>query len=136
MKRLIQRHLKRIDELQRLADANELTDEADEVPLLVAEVASAGARAGLPGVVDVCKWTPTDTPIHAGRLILGRALSLSETTEQAEFLTVGQVGDMLGISEKSVRRRVHEGALPPPIKIGRASRWRRLDIENYRGKYK
>ena len=55
--------------------------------------------------------------------------------EQPEFLTIRQVVDMTGLSEKTVRRRVSDGTLPPPMKIGRASRWRRLDIENYRGKY-
>jgi predicted DNA-binding transcriptional regulator AlpA len=51
--------------------------------------------------------------------------------DKPEFLTIQQVVAMLGISEKSVRRRVDDCTLPTPVKIGRASRWRRLDIENY-----
>lgn len=60
---------------------------------------------------------------------------LNAIAEQPEFLTIRQVVDMTGLSEKTIRRRVNDKTLPPPMKIGRASRWRRLDIENFKGKY-
>ena len=73
----------------------------------------------------------TGSPEAAASLVLAAAQSEPEP----DFLALKQVCARLGISPRSVRRRVHDGTLPPPIKIGRAARWRRLDIENYRGSY-
>jgi excisionase family DNA binding protein len=55
---------------------------------------------------------------------------------EPEFLTIDQVAEMLGINKRSVRRRWYDGTIPPPEKFGRSVRWRRLDIENLKGKYR
>jgi predicted DNA-binding transcriptional regulator AlpA len=60
---------------------------------------------------------------------------MNQIPDDAVFITVKQVAAMLSISERSVRRAWYTGELPPPIKIGRAIRWRRLDIENFQGNY-
>lgn len=72
----------------------------------------------------------TGSPEAAATLVLADA-----QPPAAEFLALSEVGAMLGISPRSVRRRVDDGTFPPPIKIGRLSKWRRLDIENYQGSY-
>lgn len=41
------------------------------------------------------------------------------------LLTPAQVADLLGTSIRTVERLVHAGRLPAPLKLGRASRWRR-----------
>lgn len=84
------------------------------------------------GPMSAAEWLKylRQTGIPAG--FVTDALSLPR---DVEYLTIGQVANILGVSEKTVRRRVHDGTLPPPEKFGRLSRWRRLDIENLNGKY-
>lgn len=54
---------------------------------------------------------------------------------EPEFVDINEVSRMLGIKPRSVRRRWYDGTIPPPEKFGRNIRWRRLDIENIKGKY-
>ena len=35
-----------------------------------------------------------------------------------------------GISKSSIRRRVQDGTLPPPVKIGNLKRWRLADLDS------
>lgn len=51
------------------------------------------------------------------------------------FISIKQVAALLSISTRTVRRRWYDGTLPPPVKVGRAVRWRLLDIENFQGNY-
>lgn len=44
------------------------------------------------------------------------------------LLKAGEVGDMLRISIPSLYRRIDDGTIPPPIKLGHLSRWSRADI--------
>jgi len=46
-----------------------------------------------------------------------------------EFLTVKDVAARLTIGVSTVWRQVKKGNLPPPIKIGDSTRWRRADLE-------
>lgn len=39
-----------------------------------------------------------------------------------------EVADMLRISIPSLYRRIDDGTIPPPIKLGHLSRWSRADI--------
>jgi excisionase family DNA binding protein len=48
--------------------------------------------------------------------------------DSAVLLDVAAVARLLGVSKRSVLRRVDEGELPRPILIGRLARWRRSDI--------
>ena len=41
------------------------------------------------------------------------------------LLTPAQVSDLLGLGLRTVERLVEVGRLPAPLKLGRASRWRR-----------
>jgi excisionase family DNA binding protein len=81
--------------------------------------------------------------IHAERKetldFLGECLRMCRETELKEpfesqtresgTMTSGDVAKFLGITVRSVRRRVLDGTLPQPIKIGRSIRFRREDIE-------
>jgi len=51
------------------------------------------------------------------------------------LIDIKHVAELLSVSIRTVRRRWYDGTLPPPIKVGRAIRWRLLDIENYQGNY-
>ena len=45
------------------------------------------------------------------------------------LLTAHQVAEMLAVSVGSVWRWSKSGKLPAPVKLGRASRWRKSDLE-------
>jgi excisionase family DNA binding protein len=45
------------------------------------------------------------------------------------LLTDAEVAILLAISRRQVWRLVNTGELPPPIRFGRSTRWRRNDIE-------
>ena len=46
-----------------------------------------------------------------------------------QLLSPAQVAAVVRTTERTVYRLVRAGVLPPPIKFGRASRWRRTAIE-------
>jgi predicted DNA-binding transcriptional regulator AlpA len=70
---------------------------------------------------------------------VSKALAAAKEQELGKRLpdsvTIKQVAGMLGICERSVRRRWYDGTFPPPQRFGRSIRWRRLDIENMKGDY-
>jgi len=49
---------------------------------------------------------------------------------QGEYLTVQQAASLLGLSTRSVWRRVSAGELPKPHYFGQLARWRRSDLLN------
>ena len=49
-------------------------------------------------------------------------------TEPALLLSDRDVASLLGVSRASIWRRVADGTLPRPIKIGSATRWRRDEL--------
>lgn len=44
------------------------------------------------------------------------------------LLKAPEVADMLRISMASLYRRIGDGTIPPPIKLGHLSRWSRAEI--------
>lgn len=46
------------------------------------------------------------------------------------LLKAREVAEMLSISIPSLYRRMADGTIPPPIKLGQLSRWARSDILN------
>lgn len=55
---------------------------------------------------------------------------MSEGTAE-EMWGLNRVASLLGINARSVWRRVAEGDLPKPVKVGRLARWFASDIANY-----
>lgn len=51
-------------------------------------------------------------------------------TDPDQLLSCRDGAKLLNISQPTWWRRVQDGTLPAPIKIGRLSRWRRSDIEH------
>jgi excisionase family DNA binding protein len=51
------------------------------------------------------------------------------SSQKIGMMTADEVAEFLGITTRSVRRRVLDGTLPKPVKIGRSVRFPRKDIE-------
>lgn len=47
------------------------------------------------------------------------------------LLTVKEVAEMLGLSERTVYRLADAGNMPRPVKLGAAVRWRRNELERW-----
>lgn len=47
---------------------------------------------------------------------------------ELKLMTVQEVGTLLGCSRTTIWRRVQDGTLPKPIKIGGITRWRSTDL--------
>jgi len=48
-----------------------------------------------------------------------------------QLLTAEQLAQLLQMSLRSIRRKASDGELPPPIRLGRLTRWRRDVIESW-----
>ena len=57
------------------------------------------------------------------------AKPLVAVSRSQAMMTADEVAEYLGITVRSVRRRVLDGSLPQPLKIGRSVRFQRKDIE-------
>lgn len=62
--------------------------------------------------------TEQNTRLLAGNAAEPTALLISDHTAAA----------LLGISRATLWRRVKDGTLPPPVKIGAATRWKRDEL--------
>ena len=49
----------------------------------------------------------------------------------AELLTVGQLGELLQLSKRTLYRLSDSGAMPHGLRIGGSRRWRRTEIEDW-----
>ncbi len=47
------------------------------------------------------------------------------------LLTVKEVAEMLGLSERTVYRLADVGKMPRPVKIGAAVRWRKKELDTW-----
>jgi excisionase family DNA binding protein len=102
-------------------------------------VADAKRNAYAAGLHDLALTLPdtetVKTPLAAANQLRRALFALDSTTADSDWLTYKQVKRLLGLSVQTIRRRVYDGVLPPPVKLGRSARFRRLDIENFRGRY-
>ena len=63
--------------------------------------------------------------MHLDAVGVGKVLSMFETT----LIDVRAVASLLGASRSTVWRRVADGSLPQPCRIGGMTRWSRAEIE-------
>ena len=49
----------------------------------------------------------------------------------AKLLTVLEVAEICGIAPETVRRMTDRGAIPAPVRLGRAVRYRLSDLESW-----
>ena len=54
------------------------------------------------------------------------------TTSTSDMMTIAEVRSFLLVSRASVYKLMETKGLPRPLKIGRSSRWLRLEVENWR----
>jgi excisionase family DNA binding protein len=47
------------------------------------------------------------------------------------LITVKEVSEMLGISERTIYRLSDAGDMPSPVKLGSSVRWRRKELESW-----
>lgn len=63
--------------------------------------------------------------------VRGRQVVLEDAIMLPEFVTRKQLGELLGVSLRSVDRYVRSGLLPHPIRLGHKTiRWFRSDVED------
>lgn len=70
--------------------------------------------------------TPRDALVILGRLL---AWAREQSSQPAALLSADEVGRLLGVSTRSVWRMLSAGEIPPPIKIGGLTKWRREEIQ-------
>ncbi len=59
---------------------------------------------------------------------------VSDTAGCDRLVALRVVAERLGLSTRAVYRLIASGVLPPPVKIGKASRWFTSDVEGYMDK--
>ena len=52
-------------------------------------------------------------------------------TNEKTLLTAKDLAELLGVSLRSVWRRISDGTVPKPVRIGRLVRWHRQTIEQW-----
>lgn len=52
-------------------------------------------------------------------------------SDQQLLLPIAQAASLTGLAVRTIWRLVSSGRFPQPIRIGRATRWRRFDIEEW-----
>ncbi|HUY90660.1 MAG TPA: helix-turn-helix domain-containing protein [Pirellulales bacterium] len=70
--------------------------------------------------------TPREALVILGRLL---AWAREQSSQPAALLSAEEVGRLLGISTRTVWRMLSAGEIPPPIKIGGLTKWRREEIQ-------
>lgn len=51
--------------------------------------------------------------------------------EHGQLLRPERLADLIGCSARTLRRMVADGAVPPPLRLGRLRRWREADIYDW-----
>lgn len=59
------------------------------------------------------------------------ARSPQVTNQGPTLIRINQVAELLGVSSRSIYRRVKAGDMPPPVKIGHLTRWRVNEIQDW-----
>jgi len=117
------------DELRPLVDC-ETEQHNGDVARLIRRAKRHAFNVGLYDLADRLPERWEKTPLD-GLLRLRECLRREpDARPDAQLLSIREVAAMLAIDERSVRRRVADGTLPEPVRIGRSVRWRKLDIEN------
>lgn len=55
-------------------------------------------------------------------------MSSATLAEQAELLPVGEVAELLKVSERHVWRLADSGRMPAPVRLGKTCRWSRAAL--------
>lgn len=61
----------------------------------------------------------------------GTSISLGPSANPPQLITAARLAEMLSISKRSLQRLQSRGAIPTPLRVGGAVRWRLDAIENW-----
>ena len=97
-----------------------------DVEAIVSDTTRVVCRFGGPAAEP----TTSVTEALAG---VGRQLAWAQERAMPapRLLTVEDLANMLGMSTRTVWRRVSAGEIPDPVKVGGLTKWRRSDIERW-----
>jgi prophage regulatory protein len=62
---------------------------------------------------------------------MAKRLEQVDAPKRIELMTKFEVASLLQLSTRTIYRKVQEGVLPAPVKIGDTSRWRKYEIEEW-----
>lgn len=60
-----------------------------------------------------------------------RLCELLESLPEPSYLNINQLAELLKVSTRTITRRLYQGSLPQPMKVGRLSRWSVKDLKDY-----
>lgn len=128
-----------IDELDRLPDSPSGEARMRHCASIVGETGLQAIHAGFADLHDRSLQFPPFVERTAALAFIADCVARCReaaathpggtVSERPGMMTAEEVSDYLGITVRSVRRRVLDGTLPQPVKIGRSVRFRREDIE-------
>lgn len=52
-----------------------------------------------------------------------------DTIQKPRLIPIGSVEELTGFKKSSIYKWIQEGSFPPPVKIGRSSRWASDEID-------
>ena len=134
MKLFIKAQLKKVNQLK--ADGDEVDEQYfDDMRSIIYQTEMRAVKEGHASVVRVCQIRAGGITADYAREVLAACFEAYQTNSEPELITIDSVAEMVDVHPRTIRRRWYDKSFPPPIKIGRRIRWRKLDVENYRGKY-
>ena len=54
---------------------------------------------------------------------------------EEKFITLHDVVQIVGFKKSTIYKMIRKGFFPPPVKIGRSSRWKLSDIKEWMEKF-
>lgn len=60
--------------------------------------------------------------------MIGNSMNSQNDLIKQRFITMKDIVDITGLTDKWFYKKIQEGQFPPPIKFGRSSRWLLEDI--------
>lgn len=68
-------------------------------------------------------------PARRSRTIVKAQTAMSHDARTDSLLPFPEVQAATGLSRSTIYEKISQGAFPPPIKIGRASRWSMIELQ-------
>lgn len=125
-----------LDYLDSLLETWDYEWEPMEIPpWIVEQAADRAVRLGLSDLyrksLDISRASPSDAKWFLAECLSSVPVTKETPASEARLLTVKEVSYMLGVSTRTVWRRVSAGEMPEPIQVGRLAKWRRSEVERW-----
>jgi predicted DNA-binding transcriptional regulator AlpA len=130
MKNLIRHLRKKIDTLTTLDGEGTWSQDNEEFysGLDVAKIVNESERLAAACGAEIGDSHVSLIP-REGLTILGRLLTWAQAQSAPDLLTVDAVASIVGVSSRTIWRRVSAGEFPAPIQLGGLTKWRRSEVE-------